>query len=50
MPVYIKGRREGEENYHASNTMSRVKRDVMILVKDERADNERCGQPVDFYA
>ena len=29
--------------------MSRVTRDVMSVVKDERADDERCGQPVGFY-
>ena len=28
--------------------MSRVKRDVMSVVKDERANDERCGQPVVF--
>ena len=33
----------------AINVMSRVKRNVMSVVKDERADDEKCGQPMGFY-
>ena len=28
---------------------SKVKRDVMSVVKDEQADDERCGQPMVLY-
>ena len=33
----------------AINAMSRVKRDVMSVVKDERADDERCGQSLSLH-
>ena len=32
----------------AVNAMSRVKHDVISVVKDERADDERFGQPLGF--
>ena len=43
------GGREKKIAVLAINAMSRVKRDVMSVVKDERVDDERCGQPMGFY-
>ena len=43
------GGREKKVAVLAINAMSRVKRDVVSVVKDEQVDDERCGQPMGFY-
>lgn len=51
--MYIKGpcdRGRGKKTaLLAINSMSRVRRNVISVVKDEQADDERCGQSLGFH-